>query len=256
MNSSTSCGADDVHTGANESRCSGVGPFSRSTLEMLGRAVALVRGQPVFGIDRVPGADHRVPLDLRDDGGRGNRGRQRIAMDDRRLCALEVDAHGVDQQVVGEQRQLADRFFHRALRRPVDVDLVDGGDVDSGDRPRQRMLANLPEPASRAARGPAAWSRAIRECGTRDQGSPPPRQPVRTETRGRPHLLPQPACAPPSQASFSNFKVHFSRFSRRSFSVAFETCFSGSRDFDFAGVRGTAGDSILAHENRFPTFSL
>src|SRR5271165_663407 len=116
--------------------------FLAQHLEMMRRAVALVGGQSVLWEDRVPGADHRVTLNLRDDGRRSDRGGERVAMDDRRLGAIEADAHGVDKQVVGTKRELTDGLFHRALRGPVDVDLVDGGDVDSSYRPGQSVLAD------------------------------------------------------------------------------------------------------------------
>src|SRR5208283_3402768 len=116
--------------------------FLPQHLQMVRRAVALVGGQSVLWEDRVPGADHRVSLDLRDDGRRSDRGGERVAMDDRRLGAIEADAHGVDQQVVGTKRQLADGFLHGALGGPVDVDLVDGGDVYSSYRPGERVLAD------------------------------------------------------------------------------------------------------------------
>src|SRR6516164_3937690 len=64
-------------------------------------------------------------------------------MYDWRLHAFEVNVQRIDQQMVGTKRKFAYRLLHRALRSPVDIDLVDGRNVNRGNRPGQRVLANL-----------------------------------------------------------------------------------------------------------------
>ena len=147
-------------------------------LQVVRRAVALVGRKPILREDRVPCGDHSVALDFGDDGSRGDRGRKGVSVDDGRLRAFEVYAHGVDQQVVGRKRELSDSHFHGAFRGPINVDLIDGGDVHRRDRPSQRVLANprrqlfarfavqqlgIAQPANAIAR--------VEDYGRRDHGS-------------------------------------------------------------------------------------
>ncbi len=122
----------------------------------------------------------------------------------------------------GRSCNMRDGLFHGALRGPVDVDLVDGGDVNSGNGPGQRVLAN--------ARRQLLARLAVQQLGI----AQPADAIAGIEDHGRGHHWPeqrspadlidardQPGSRGPRH--FSYFSVHFSRFSRRSLSVALET---------------------------------
>ena len=109
---------------------------------MQGRAVSHIRGESIAGISAIELADHGIALNLGDDRGGGDGGRNRVAVENSRLVALKIDAQRIDEQVVRSRRKLGDSFFHCLLRRPIDVDRVDGGDIDASDRPSDAILAN------------------------------------------------------------------------------------------------------------------
>ena len=96
-------------------------------------AVALVRGESIFGILLVEFAHTLVAVDLGDDGCRRYGYRQRVAVDDAGLRAGVVEAERVDEQVVGCGCELEDGLCHRELGRLVDVNTVDGGGIDFFD---------------------------------------------------------------------------------------------------------------------------
>ena len=101
---------------------------------VLGGGVALVGGEAVLGVDLVELAHEAVAVDLGDDGSGGDRKRKGIAVEKLGLGAVVVDAHGVDEQVVGGGGEALDGGEHGEARGLVDVDAVDGGGVDFGDR--------------------------------------------------------------------------------------------------------------------------
>jgi len=72
-------------------------------------------------------------MDLGDDGRGGNGDGKRVAVDDRVLRQFAMQAHGVDQEMIGARLQLPHSILHGDARRLVDVDLVDAGGIDFGD---------------------------------------------------------------------------------------------------------------------------
>src|ERR1700676_1832919 len=110
--------------------------------EMVWRTVSLVRGQAIHGKDRVPGGDHAVTFDLRNDGGGGDGGRERVAMNDRSLGKLAIDSDCIDKKIARRWRQLLNRMQHGEARSLIDVDLIDASGIHGGDGPGDGMLAN------------------------------------------------------------------------------------------------------------------
>ncbi len=106
------------------------------------RAVAFIRRQSVDREDRVPFHDHAVALDLGQDGRSGDRGRQGIAVNDRLLRKVAVEAQRVHQQVVGSGIEAKHRFPHGQTRGLVNIDLIDAGGIDGRNRPGDGMLAD------------------------------------------------------------------------------------------------------------------
>ncbi len=101
--------------------------------EMHRRAVALVRGETVFGKLFVQFAHALVAVDLGDDGSGGDGDGQRVAVDDGGLRAGVVEAERVDEQVIWRGREPEDGLRHGDLRCLVDVDAVDGDGIDFFD---------------------------------------------------------------------------------------------------------------------------
>jgi hypothetical protein len=110
--------------------------------EMVRSAISLVRCQAVHGKDRVPGGDHAVAFNLREDGGGGDRGRERVAVNDRLLREFGIEPDGIDQKIAGRRRQLLDGMEHGKARSLIDIDLIDAGGIHGGHGPGDAMLAN------------------------------------------------------------------------------------------------------------------
>lgn len=109
---------------------------------VLGGGVSLVRGEAVAGMLGIERAEEAVAMDLGDDGGGGYGQGERVAMDELGLGAGVVEPHGVNEEVVGGKREVADGGEHGKARGLVDVDVVDGGRVDLGDGDGQGRGAN------------------------------------------------------------------------------------------------------------------
>ena len=110
--------------------------------EMAGRAVSLVRGEAVHGENRIPGGDHAVAFDFRDDRGGGDGTRERVAVNNRLLGKIAFESDRIDQKIACRWRQLLHRMQHGETRRVVDIDLIDAGGIHSGNGPGDGMLAN------------------------------------------------------------------------------------------------------------------
>src|SRR5690349_16223411 len=102
--------------------------------------VTLVGLEAVNGIDGVPGVNHRVAMDLGDDGGRGDGCGDGVAVNDGPLLNVEVEFERVDEEEVWSHRKLAYCFDHGHAGGVIDVDLIDACRVDGCDRPGNAML--------------------------------------------------------------------------------------------------------------------
>ncbi len=101
MKPNASCGTGFCHTGANDWRCSGVGPYSRSAARCFGVLYPLCEARPYSGKTAIPLAHHAVAFDLGQNRRGCNRGRKRVAVNDGLLRHLAIEAHGIDQQMIG-----------------------------------------------------------------------------------------------------------------------------------------------------------
>src|SRR5258708_22262473 len=104
-------------------------PALAESRKVLWRTVAFVRLEAVGGKDRVPFADHAVTLDFGKDGRGGDRHRQSIAVNDGMLRNIEIEFHGINEQVVRRGTELGHRLVHRNFRRLVNVDLINARGV-------------------------------------------------------------------------------------------------------------------------------
>ena len=115
---------------------------------VLGCGVTLVGGEAVLGMEVVEVAHEGVAVDFGDDGGGGDGEREGVAVEQAGLGAGmgelgEIEAHGVDEEVVGGDGELLDGEEHGEARGLVDVDAVDGLGVDFGDGDGESDAANL-----------------------------------------------------------------------------------------------------------------
>ena len=96
-------------------------------------AVAFVAGEAVLRELGVELAHEAVAIDLGDDGGGGDGDGKRVAVDDTGLRAGVVNAHGVDEEMVGRGREARDGGGHGEACGLVDVDAINGCGVDFCD---------------------------------------------------------------------------------------------------------------------------
>ena len=68
---------------------------------MVGRAVTFIRCQPVLRIDQVEFAHQVVALDLRKNGGCGDRDGSSIALDQRLLLDEQIESQRINEQKSG-----------------------------------------------------------------------------------------------------------------------------------------------------------
>ena len=104
--------------------------------------VAFVVREAVVGIELVPFVEEPVARDLREDGSRGDRYGARVAFDERALLDQQIEAHRVDQEIVGRERELRDGLGHRLAAGLIDVPGVDAARIGLRDSPCERMFTN------------------------------------------------------------------------------------------------------------------
>src|SRR5262249_25513527 len=95
------------------------GSEPREHLEVRGRGVALVLPEPVLGVAAIRAHHERVPRDLREDRGSGDRGRASIARDDGALGtghARDPEV-AVDEDESGRNAKPRERRPHRVPGR-------------------------------------------------------------------------------------------------------------------------------------------
>ena len=188
MKLKTSCGTGALHTGANDCRCNGEGPCSRSAPRCGGCRIPYSTPDDTWGR---PGPRRRScghAFDLRENRRGGDRGGECVAMNDRLLRKITIDPHGVDQKMVCCGRQLLHRKAHGEARRLIDVDLIDAGGIDGSDA-QAMQCSRMAVRVLRGARRAEASNRAGRECGRRGQESRRQPRPAEERIRARLHRL-------------------------------------------------------------------
>ena len=109
--------------------------------EMLRSAIALV---PIKTILRVaaPIFHHEpVPVDLRNDTGRGDGEAELISLHEGAMLARKIaDGTTVDKGNIGGTGELLESHPHRPPCRPQDVDAVDLVSLDAGGRPVHAVI--------------------------------------------------------------------------------------------------------------------
>ena len=136
-------------------------------------------------------------------------------MNDGALREFAVELQRVDEEIVGTGRELLDGVQHGEARCVIDVDLIDARGINRGNRPGDGVFANSDGEFFAAFADSSLESRSprMRYCGSRMTAAAttgPNSDPRPTSS------TPATSVAPRAQASFSNFSVQRSFFSRRS----------------------------------------
>ena len=77
-----------------------------------------------------------------ENGGGGDGNTARVSFDKGFLFDEDVELHGVDQEIVGNDGKLLERGGHGLAAGLIDVPGIDARGVDFGDRPGQSVFAN------------------------------------------------------------------------------------------------------------------
>src|SRR6266436_7407767 len=112
------------------------------SFEMVGRAVAFVAGEAVLWINGVPLLHAPVAMRFRKDGGCGDGDAAGIALNQGFLLDQDVELHGVNEQIIGQNCELLERSRHRLARGLVNVPGIDALGVHFGDGPGKSVFAD------------------------------------------------------------------------------------------------------------------
>jgi len=110
--------------------------------EVIGSGITLVAGKAVLRVNGVPLFHATIPVGLGQDGGCGDRDAARIALDERLLFDENIELHGVDEQIIGLDRELCEGGGHGLAAGLIDVPGVDALGIDFRDSPGERVLAD------------------------------------------------------------------------------------------------------------------
>src|SRR5438309_520310 len=103
--------------------------------EVNGSAVTFVLGETIAGEIGVEFIEARIAVSFSKDGSGGDGNAARVAFDERFLFDENVELHGVDQEIVGNDGKLLERGGHGLAAGLIDVPGVDAGGIDFRDRP-------------------------------------------------------------------------------------------------------------------------
>ena len=118
------------------------GSVNAQSLEMVRRGVSFVARESVLRIDRVPFFHASVAVRFGEDGSGGDGNAARVAFDKRFLLDQHIKFHGVDEEIVGRNRELLKGGGHGLAGGLINVPGVNALRVDFGDGPGEGVLAN------------------------------------------------------------------------------------------------------------------
>ena len=110
--------------------------------EMVRGAVAFVASEAILRINGVPFLHAQVAMRFREDGGCGDGYAAGIALDQGFLLHQDVELHGVDEEVVGQNCELLQGGGHGLTRGLVNVPGVDALGVHLSDGPSESVFAD------------------------------------------------------------------------------------------------------------------
>src|SRR5882724_293503 len=111
-------------------------------LEVNRSAVTFVLGETVAGEIGVEFIEARIAVSFSKNGGCGDGNAARVPFDKGFLFDENVELHGVDQEIVGNDGKLLERGGHGLAAGLIDVPGVDAGGINFGDGPRERVFAD------------------------------------------------------------------------------------------------------------------
>src|SRR5262249_48571020 len=106
------------------------------------RGVALVLSETVTGVRGVEFFEARVAMGFGKDGSGGDGNAPGVALDEGFLLDQHIELHGVDEQIVRNDRELLEGSGHGLAAGLIDIPSVDAGSVDFGDCVSKSMFAN------------------------------------------------------------------------------------------------------------------
>jgi len=83
----------------------------------------------------MPLSDTGIAMNLGENGGGRYRTAARIAIDDGQLLHRKVNLDGIDEQIIGPDRECFHGAAHGQARRLIDVNLVDFKNIRAADSP-------------------------------------------------------------------------------------------------------------------------
>src|SRR5256885_16189675 len=110
--------------------------------EVNGSAVTFVLGEAVAGKIGVEFIEARIAVSFGKNGGGGDGNAARVPFDKRFLFDEDVELHGVDQEIVGNDGKLLERSGHGLAAGLIDVPCIDAGGINFGDGPGEGVLAD------------------------------------------------------------------------------------------------------------------
>src|SRR5260221_3406409 len=110
--------------------------------EVNGSAVAFVLGESVAGEIGVEFIEERIAVSFSKNGGCGDGNAARVPFDKGFLFDENVELHGVDQEIVGNDGKLLERGGHGLAAGLIDVPGIDAGGINFGNGPGQGVLAD------------------------------------------------------------------------------------------------------------------
>ena len=117
-------------------------PMLAQGFQMIGGGVTFMPAQAVLGVHCVPLLHARVAMGFGQDGSSGDGDAAGISVDQGFLFDQNIEFDGVQQQVIGQDRELIERCGHGLAAGLVNIPGVNALRIDLRDRPCQRVLAN------------------------------------------------------------------------------------------------------------------
>ncbi len=108
--------------------------------EVVGSGIPFVASKAVLRVDGVPLFHAHIAMSLCKDRSGSDGNAARVAFDQRFLLDQDVQLYGIDEQVIGLDRELLKGGGHGLAAGLVNVPGVDALSIDFGDGPSKRVL--------------------------------------------------------------------------------------------------------------------
>jgi hypothetical protein len=110
--------------------------------EVVGSGVTLVAREAILRVDSVPLFHARVAMSFGEDRGGGDRYAACVALDERLLLDLNIQLHGVDEQIIRLDGKLFESGSHGLAAGLIDIPGVDALGIDFRNGPGESVFVN------------------------------------------------------------------------------------------------------------------